>query len=98
MSISGHSSALTSIALARFVSRRVTPATLDRRGTCSRLTQLIEGNAQRSAGDFDQPTIRLIHFEHHKDRAGKCKRGNEQCCYHAGIARCEEPETGEDNC
>ena len=42
-----------------------------------RSTQLIQGDAQRTARDFDQPTIRLIHFEHHKDREGKCKRGNE---------------------
>ena len=62
-----------------------------------RSTQLIQGDAQRSAGNFDQPTIRLIRFEHHKDRGGKCKRRNEQCGYHAGIARREEPETGEDN-
>jgi hypothetical protein len=62
-----------------------------------RSTQLIQGDAQRRAGDFDQPAIRLIRFEHHKDRAGKRKRGNEQCCHHAGIARCVEPETGEDN-
>lgn len=71
----------------------------DDTGSIARLrsAQLIQGDAQRSAGDFDQPTIRLIHFEHQKDRDGKCKRGNAQCCHNTRIAGREEPEAGEDN-
>jgi hypothetical protein len=62
-----------------------------------RSAQLIQRDAQRGAWDLDYPIIRLLHLEDHKNRTRKPKCRNEQCCGHAGVARCKSAEAGKDD-
>jgi hypothetical protein len=56
----------------------------------SLLTELVQGNTDRSAGDFDEPRIGLIHLDDQIERTRHRQCTNEQRGDHTAVTGCEE--------
>jgi hypothetical protein len=56
----------------------------------SLLSELVQGNTDRSAGDFDEPRIGLIHLDDQIERTRRRHCTNEQRGDHIAVTGCEE--------